>query len=325
MAAVISNQGGYYTTIAYLSEARRMGLTILPPDINTSALPYSGYGRNLRVGLMQLKGAREASLEALLEDRDQRGPFMSLEELLQRVDLDPADLRVLIKAGCLDSIARGRTRPELLWELLAWEAKTKAKGQRRKVKETCHSRPRLTIAGAGSSGNPGGVGLGDPALPFSGTFRTPRALPYRPEILLQHELETLGLLVSRHPLELYRPWLSWARTVPAAELTEYVGRKVTTVGWFVTGKTVLTRREEPMEFASFEDTTALYETTFFPRAYERFSRVLGYHRPYLLRGRVEEDFGAISLTVEEVTPLTKALSHRNLLRSTDRPIVRFLE
>ena len=121
---------------------------------------------------------------------------------------------------------------------------------------------------------------------------------------MRHELETLGLLVSRHPLEIYRSWVSRVKTVPAAALPEYVGKKVTTVGWFVTGKTVLTRREEPMEFVSFEDTTALYETTFFPQAYERFSRMLGYHRPYLLRGRVEEDFGAVSLTVEDVIPVT---------------------
>jgi len=116
-------------------------------------------------------------------------------------------------------------------------------------------------------------------------------------------METLGLLVSRHPLEIYQPWLSRMRTVPAATLSEYVGKRVTTVGWFVTGKTVLTRRDEPMEFVSFEDTTGLYETTFFPQAYERFSRLLGYHRPYLLRGRVEQDFGAIALTVENVTPI----------------------
>ena len=97
------------------------------------------------------------------------------------------------------------------------------------------------------------------------------------------------------------------------------------MGWFVTGKTVLTRREEPMEFVSFEDTTALYETTFFPRAYEKFSRMLGYHRPYLLRGRVEEDFGAVSLTVEEVAPLTKARSRRNALPASERRAVGFLE
>jgi error-prone DNA polymerase len=70
-----------------------------------------------------------------------------------------------------------------------------------------------------------------------------------------------------------------------------------------------------MEFASFEDTTALYETTFFPRAYERFSRMLGYHRPYLLRGRVEEDYGAISLTVEDVALLEKSRTSRRGLIS----------
>jgi error-prone DNA polymerase len=302
MAAVLSNRGGYYTTLAYLSEARRMGLTILPPDVNASALPYAGYGRNLRVGLMQLKGVGEASLAALLEDRARRGPFGSLEEILARVDMDPSDLRVLIKAGCLDAIAQGRSRPELLWGLLAWEARREGKGERAKGKgeKTCHFRPPLRIAGAGSGGNPGWVGKGDLPLPFSGAFQAPKTMPYRPELLLRHELETLGLLVSRHPLEIYAPWLSRVKAVPASDLAEHVGKKVTTVGWFVTGKTVLTRREEPMEFVSFEDTTALYETTFFPRAYERFSRMLGYHRPYLLRGRVEEDFGAVSLVVEDI-------------------------
>ena len=160
--------------------------------------------------------------------------------------------------------------------------------------------------------------FGPAPLLFSGTIEVPRALPYRPELLLRHELETLGLLVSRHPLELYRPWLSRVRTVPASRLPEHVGRKVTTVGWFVTAKTVLTRRDEPMEFVSFEDTTGLYETTFFPRAYDRFSRMLGYRRPYLLRGLVEEDFGAVSLTVEEVVPVSsigKAGSPKLLTRA----------
>jgi len=329
MAAVISNQGGYYTTMAYLSEARRMGLTILPPDVNTSALPYVGYGSNLRVGLMQLKGVREASLEALIEDRARRGPFGSLEEILGRVDLDPADLRVLIKAGCLDSIARGRSRPELLWELLAWEAKGRGvrgqgSGVRGQKGKGDLSFPRTRESRGGAREAEVKHQKNTPPL-FSGTFEAPKTIPYRPELLLRHELETLGLLVSRHPLEIYGPWLARARTVPAAQLPEYVGSKVTTVGWFVTGKTVLTRREEPMEFVSFEDTTALYETTFFPRAYERFSRMLGYHRPYLLRGRVEEDFGVMSLTVEEVAPLTKARSHRNVFATSNRRSIGFLE
>ena len=55
-----------------------------------------------------------------------------------------------------------------------------------------------------------------------------------------------------------------------------------------------------MEFISFEDTTALYETTFFPEAYKRFCHMLSHTRPYVLRGKVEEDFDAITLTVRDL-------------------------
>jgi error-prone DNA polymerase len=75
---------------------------------------------------------------------------------------------------------------------------------------------------------------------------------------------------------------------------------VRVVGWYVTGKTVQTRKGEPMEFLSFEDTTALYETTFFPRVYARFCHMMTRVRPYVLTGRVEEDFGALSLNVSDV-------------------------
>ena len=334
MAAVISNQGGYYTTLAYLSEARRMGLRILPPDINRSALAYTGKGRTLRVGLMQLKGVHRASLEALLEDRTRRGPFRALEELVQRVDADPADFKVLVKAGCLDCIARGRPRPELLWELLAWEGKKggrsergKAKGRQKKEKGRPETKQGETIQGAGlgecAQGWPEGAhrpGANEwvpteSASPlFYGGFQPPRAPPYGPLVRLRHELETLGLLVSGHPLELYGPRLHRLPLVPAAALSEHVGKKVTTAGWFVTGKTVMTLRREPMEFVSFEDTTALYETTFFPRAYERFCHLMGYSRPYLLRGRVVEDYGAISLNVEDVVFLEK---HGSFFKGSD--------
>ena len=139
---------------------------------------------------------------------------------------------------------------------------------------------------------------------FEESFEPPRTVPYDDSLCLRHELETLGVLVSRHPLEIYQPWLSKFPTVPAANLAEHVGKRVTVAGWFVTGKTVLTHRNEPMEFVSFEDTTALYETTFFPKAYDRYYSLLTDTKPYLLRGLVEQDFGAVSLTVEEVIPLT---------------------
>jgi error-prone DNA polymerase len=133
--------------------------------------------------------------------------------------------------------------------------------------------------------------------------------------MLEQEIEALGFLISRHPLTLFHRAIVAARAVPARELGRYVGRRVRVVGWYVTGKTVQTRKGEPMEFLSFEDTTALYETTFFPRAYARFCSMMTKVRPYLLTGRVEEDFGAISLNVSDLRFLDG-----DLRREEDGPI-----
>ena len=121
IAAVISNQGGFYSTFAYLSEARRMGITVLPPDINDSRWTFRGWGRSLRVGFMQIKGLRTDMVDALIAERDSRGAYRSLQDFLERVRPDPAQARLLITAGCFDSIAGELTRPALCWRLLAWQ------------------------------------------------------------------------------------------------------------------------------------------------------------------------------------------------------------
>jgi error-prone DNA polymerase len=120
IAAVISNQGGFYSTFAYLSEARRMGLTILPPDLNESDWAYQGRDNAVRVGLMQIKGLRQDFVRTLIEQRVTGGPFRSLQDFLERVRSDPSQVRLLITAGCFDPIAGELTRPALLWRLLAW-------------------------------------------------------------------------------------------------------------------------------------------------------------------------------------------------------------
>jgi error-prone DNA polymerase len=270
IAAVLTNQGGYYSPFAYVSEARRMGLKVLLPDVNASRREYWGQGKTLRVGLMQLKGLREDALQALLEER-QRRPFKSLDDLLRRLAIDPADSKILIKSGALDSIAAGATRPEMIWRMLAEHA---ARG-------ACRPRQPLLF------------GTAEPADPL----RVPQ---YSPRTIIEHELETLGFLISRHPLDLYRDRLARLKYVRGADLGKNVGRRVTTIGWWVSGKMVTTKDEEPMEFISFEDTSALYETTFFPETYARFCHMLNRSRPYVLSGLVEEDFGAVTLTVDSV-------------------------
>jgi error-prone DNA polymerase len=119
MAAVLSNEGGFYSTFAYLSEARRMGLAILPPDVNASDWAYTGEGDRLRIGLMQVKTIPKALAMTIMAERTQGGPYVSFQDFLRRVHLEPAHARALIRAGCCDTLSGELTRPALLWRLYA--------------------------------------------------------------------------------------------------------------------------------------------------------------------------------------------------------------
>jgi len=270
IAAVLTNQGGYYSPFAYVSEARRMELRVLLPDVNESRKEYWGKDKTVRVGLMQLKGLRQAALERILEARGKK-PFLSFEDFLCRVEIDLADVKILIKAGAMDSIAGGATRPQMIWKALAWH-------QRRVSR---HAIERTLFQDMPS--------VVPPQVPH-----------YSARTVLEHELETLDFLISRHPLSLYAQSLSKLRYVKGADLPKHVGKKVTTVGWWVTGKVITTKNDEPMEFISFEDTSALYETVFFPQAYTRFCHMLNRSRPYVLSGVVQEEYGVVTLTVNSI-------------------------
>jgi error-prone DNA polymerase len=270
IAAVLTNQGGYYSTFAYVSEARRMGLRVLLPDVNESRREYWGKNKTIRVGLMQLKGLHETALDAILRARKER-PFLSFDDFLSRIEMDVADLKILVKSGAADSISCGATRPEMIWKALAWnEARLSRRPQ---VLSLFKDIP--------------------PAAP-------PQVPQYSARTVLEHELETLDFLISRHPLSLYSEPLSRLRHVRGVDLPRYIGKQVTTVGWWVTGKLITTQNDEPMEFVSFEDTSALYETILFPQAYARFCHILNRSRPYVLTGMVQEEFGVVTLMVDDI-------------------------
>jgi len=102
--------------------------------------------------------------------------------------------------------------------------------------------------------------------------------------MLKHELETLGFLLSINPLDRYKDILKRLNHVSARDLHKHIGEHVTTIGWLVTGKTVQTKDGDPMKFVSFEDTTGIYETVFFPKVYNQFCHMLNEMRPYVLKG-----------------------------------------
>ncbi|HYR52237.1 MAG TPA: DNA polymerase III subunit alpha [Candidatus Dormibacteraeota bacterium] len=271
MAAVITNQGGYYDTFAYVSEARRMGLRVLPPDVNQSAREYAGREREMRIGLMQIKGLHAEAIAAVLRERERAGPFASFEDLTRRVALHFSDAELLVKAGACDSIARGRTRAELLWSLYLEAGAVRATG----TLDLFAPQP----------------------------LAVPHADAYDKDTMLRHEVETLGFLWSVHPLAPYERALRGRGAIAAKDLDRHVGERISILGWHVTSKLVHDKNERLMEFIGFEDTTAIYDATFFADAYERFCHLLATNRPFLLTGRVEEDFGVCSLRVEKLERL----------------------
>src|SRR5258708_202483 len=175
-----------------------MGLTVLPVDVNASAREYTGVGSEVRMGLMQIKGLHADAVRALLEARERGGAFMSFEDLRQRVKLDPSDAERLVKAGACDSIARVRPRAELLWELYLEEAAPRATGT-----EDLFALPAVAA---------------------------PRAEPYDRDTMLRHEIETLGFLVSEHPLTPYREVARRRGAIEGRDLDRHAGRRVTLLG-----------------------------------------------------------------------------------------------
>jgi DNA polymerase-3 subunit alpha/error-prone DNA polymerase len=280
MAAVISNQGGFYGTFAYVSEARRLGLTILPPDVRLSRDRWTGEGRSLRVGLMAIRDLGRATRSRILAAREE-GDFRSLEDFLARVRPDETEARALVQCGGCDSLAPGQPRAELLWRAARW------------------ARPRGSARPArGPQGQPAAAGE-----LFAEEAAAPRLPPGDERQRLREEFRVLGFLCDRHPMCLYRPEADRAGALPLAVLPSRVGQRVGCAGWLITGKLVSTKHGEPMEFLTFEDETGLVEATFFPNVYKEFCDILDWGHPFLLGGRVEEEFGATTLTVDRVRPL----------------------
>ncbi|WP_297954196.1 OB-fold nucleic acid binding domain-containing protein, partial [uncultured Desulfobulbus sp.] len=119
---------------------------------------------------------------------------------------------------------------------------------------------------------------------------------------LRGEFRVLGFLCDRHPITLFAAVRRRAGAVTAREVERLeqgaIGRRVRLLGWPIAGKVVGTKGGAPMEFFTFEDETGLVECTFFPGAYSRSCHLLDGRGPLLLEGRVEEEFGARTLTVE---------------------------
>jgi error-prone DNA polymerase len=256
-----------------------MGLTILAPDINRSEIRWTGQSDKIRVGLISIKGLSSETRQRIVSLR-QHGFYDSVRDVLERVRPDEAEARALIHCGALDGLNPNGNRAALMWALAGW---LKARSPK-----SIPKTPSL---------------FGETRT--ESTHQLPPFPPDDERESLRHEFSVLGFLCDRHPIELYHSTLQKLRTVKAVNLARHRGKGVRLPGWLITAKVVSTKHGDPMEFLTFEDETGIVETTFFPEAYGRFCHMIDRNRPYLLTGKVEEDWGAVTLTVDRVDRIVR--------------------
>ena len=270
MAAVISNRGGFYSEFAYVSEAKRMGCVVLPPDINESDVKWRGNAKRMRVGLQSIANLGSATMERIVFVRPSGG-YRSFKEFLSLVTPAEDEARSLIYSGAFESLEKGKSQAELLWQLALW----------RKRRE-------------------------DGASPiFDGDESISKLeLPPESEIeKLRREYSSLGFLCGCHPIVLYEKAVAKAKPVKVKDIEAYIGKGVGLAGWLITGKTVQTKKGDSMKFITFEDETGILETVFFPKVYAKYIGILESHKPYFVRGKVEVEFGAVTLNAESLRTL----------------------
>lgn len=270
MAAVISNQGGFYSTFAYVSEAKRLNVQILPPDVNKSNIQWKGHNLKLRVGFLSIKNLSDKTMKAIIIER-KKAAFSSLEDFLTRVNPKKDEVRALIHSGSLDLFDNQNNRSAILW---AFAARQKWKKKPDQQLSLFNNNRQITDM---------------PDLPAENPIEK-----------LRREFSILGFLCACHPIILYKEILKKYNTVKAKYLSGFIGKKIIFAGWLITGKTVRTKHGDPMKFLTFEDETGIIETVFFPKPYALFCHMLDYGRPYLLYGRPKSNWGALTLIVEKI-------------------------
>ena len=274
-AGALNNNGGCYPSWVYVEAARRAGVPILPPCINDSDEGFAVRSSGLRVGLGRIAGLPAEFIGRLLAERSRYGSYMSCSDLESRLSPGPETVRLLVRAGALDSVSVERRA--LLLDA-AWRQKL---GMRAGAVEMFPDQ-------LGPDWAP------PPASWFERTADAFRLLGFTPDCSL---------------LDLFRPWLPRpgarlpAPLADAADLRQMVGRRVSVVGLFATGRDTLTAQGRPMQFVTLVDRSGEADVSLFPGMCAPVAHMhLG---PWLATGVVESQYDAITLTAHSFQPLRR--------------------
>jgi len=290
MAALLTSFRGNSDKVSYyIQECRRLGIEILPPDVNESLENFTVVGDRIRFGLAAVKNVGEGAVEAIITARRQGGPFLSLDDFCQRVDLRQVNKRViesLIMCGAFDSLKAYRS------QLIA-------------ILDDCIETAQANRRDQGAQLN-GQVSLFD-LIDEPGHVQVQRSLPDIPEYsrqeLLAREKEVLGFYVSGHPLSDCRNLLA-GRATSIGDLSKYKDGERLILGGIVTSlRRRTTKRGEGLIRFTLEDLGGSVEITFFPGNSRRDLAFLKEDAVVLVDGRLSLQEESYRFFAEDVRPL----------------------
>ena len=284
MAALMTSVQDHVTKVSeYILTCRRMGIAILPPDINEGESGFSVSGEGIRYGLSAIKSVGRPVIDTILKERRSRGRFTSLKDFLTRMsggEINKRAVENFIKAGALDGLAGTRKQKMFsyigIMEGISQEKKNSMEGQM-SLFDLVSKEERQSY---------------ETAMPNVGE--------YDKETLLGFEKEVLGVYISGHPLEEYEE--RWRKNITATTAdflldedtgeTKVKDKELVTVGGMITDKTIkYTRNNQAMAFLTIEDLLGTVEVVVFPRNYEKDQALMKEEAKVFIQGRanVEEE------------------------------------
>jgi DNA polymerase-3 subunit alpha len=284
-----AESGNADKVVATLSECRRLGIEVLPPDINESGAFFGLSQGRIRFGLSAIKHVGVAAVESLIAERQASGPFKDLRDLLQRADPRSLNQRMaesLIKAGALDSICpSGRAQALAELPLLSQDASRR-------------HEDRLS----------GQTSLFDQAVAEPQALQpTPKVPDWADSVKLGFEKEVLGFYVSGHPLRRHERLIQALRPQGLSSLKELKDGSPLLVCGIVLGmKTQMTKRNEVFARVVLEDFEGMLEVLVWPRVLEAHKALLKKDSMLAVKGRLDLSGDEAKLSAEEVVELSQA-------------------
>lgn len=267
----------------YIMNCCKMGIEILPPDINEGEYRFTPYEGNIRYGLAAIKGVGRPVIDEIVAERELGGRYRSLKDFCMRLSGKSVNKRTVesfIKSGALDSLPG--TRKQKMYSYIS-------------IMDGVNQEKKGTLSGQ--------MSLFDFASPEEQKeleVKMPDVGEYEKEEILGFEKEVLGVYISGHPLEEYVETLEKNITRTTADFEVVDGetepkvkdQERAVIGGMITGRTVkATRTNNMMAFLTVEDLYGTVEVIVFPRDYEKYRTLLEEDTKVFIQGRVtvEED------------------------------------